>query len=163
MQHKSELGGVVLGLVGADERPGARLRRWRRSPLCTAGVVLAERMAAPGVELIVAAHDDGIVPAWCSGWAGSGPSCCEDVVVVPLPADHARVRAALTELRGAPLLQGARGGEAVDLDAVAALAVGVGRLLVDRGLSVIECNPVLAGCGWRGRRRRGGARWSRDD
>ncbi|MGI8716098.1 MAG: acetate--CoA ligase family protein [Solirubrobacteraceae bacterium] len=144
VQHKSELGGVALGLGGPEEVRTA-YRRLAELASRHGGVVLAERMAQAGVELIVAAHDDGIVPALVLGLGGIWTELFDDVCVIPLPAGHARVRRALTELRGAPLLQGARGGAAVDLDRVADLAQRIGGLLVERRFCLIECNPVLAG------------------
>jgi hypothetical protein len=67
----------------------------------------------------------------------------DDVAIVPLPATPERVERALRSLRGAPLLTGGRGRAPLDIAAVAALASSVGELLVDRGLSLIELNPVL--------------------
>jgi acyl-CoA synthetase (NDP forming) len=146
VQHKSELGGVALGLQSAHE---VREAYARLATLAAehGGVVLAEAMAPAGVELIVAAHDDGVVPALVLGLGGIWTELLNDVAVVPLPADLARVRAALLTLRGAPLLLGARGGSAVDLDAVASLAVTVGELVASDQASLVECNPVLAGPG----------------
>jgi hypothetical protein len=102
-------------------------------------------MAPPGVELIVAAHTDGIVPALIVGLGGIWTELLDDVAVVPLPADAARVQRANATLRGAPLLLGGRGRPGVDVPAVAQLAAQVGALLLERGLATVECNPVLAG------------------
>ena len=109
VQHKSELGGVELALA---EEGSVRAAYGRLAPLAAAhdGRVLAERMAAPGVELIVAAHADGIVPALVLGLGGIWTELIDDVVVIPLPADSTRIERALRTLRGAPLLYGARGG-----------------------------------------------------
>jgi hypothetical protein len=144
VQHKSELGGVALGL---DSAPAAREAFDRIEALAAehGGVVFAEAMAPPGVEVIVAAHDDGVVPALVVGLGGIWTELLDDVAVVPVPADVERLRAALLTLRGAPLLLGARGGSAVDLDAVASLAVRVGELVAADRASLVECNPVLAG------------------
>jgi hypothetical protein len=109
------------------------------------GVVLAERMAAPGVELIVAARTDGIVPAVVLGLGGLWTELLDDVAVIPLPADAARIEAALGSLRGAPVLLGGRGGAEVDVAAAARLAARLGSMLVDGGYELIECNPVVVG------------------
>jgi hypothetical protein len=53
----------------------------------------------------------------------------------------------LLTLRGAPLLLGARGAQAVDLEALARLAARVGELVAAGEASLVECNPVLAGPG----------------
>jgi acetyl-CoA synthetase len=144
VQHKSELGGVRLGL-GQENEVRAAYGLLAALAATHEGVVLAEEMASPGVELIMAARTDGIVPALILGLGGIWTELLDDVAIVPLPADAARVEAALRSLHGAPLLLGARGGAAVDLAAAAALGTGLGELLVDEGLAVVECNPVIAG------------------
>ena len=102
-------------------------------------------MAGPGVELLVAARADGVVPAWWSGSAGSGPRPLDDVAVVPLPASAARVEAALRSLRGgAAAHRRARAPGASTSAAVAELAARVGELLLEHGLSLLELNPVVA-------------------
>jgi acyl-CoA synthetase (NDP forming) len=139
--HKSELGGLALDLSSEDDVRAAHRR------LVAVGVegasVLAERMSAPGVELLVAARTDGVVPALVVGMGGLWTDAYDDVAIVPLPAAPARVEPALRGLRGAGLLTGARGRPPVDLAAVAALAAGVGALLLESGLELIELNPVL--------------------
>ena len=144
VQHKSELGGVVVGL---DTEEDVRQAYPRLAALAAEhdAVVLAERMAEPGVELLVAATTDGIVPALVLGLGGIWTELLDDVAIVPLPADAARVETALRSLRGAPVLVGGRGGVSVDVSATAALAARLGEILLDGGLSVIECNPVIAG------------------
>lgn len=143
VQHKSEVGGVALGL---DSAPAVREAFARLEALAGehGGAVLAETMAPGGVELIVAAHDDGIVPALVVGLGGIWTELLDDVAVVALPAERAAVDQALRRLRGASLLLGARGAAPVDLDAVADLAVRVGRLVAESRASLVECNPVLA-------------------
>jgi acyl-CoA synthetase (NDP forming) len=139
--HKSELGGLALDLDSEHDVRGAHRR------LTALGVdgasVLAERMSAPGVELLVSASRDGVVPALVVGMGGIWTEAYDDAAIVPLPATPERVEGALRGLRGAGLLTGARGRAAVDLDAVAALAAGVGTLLLEADLELIELNPVL--------------------
>jgi hypothetical protein len=102
-----------------------------------------------GVELLVAARADAVVPALVIGLGGVWAEAFDDVAIVPLPADSERVKQAIGSLRGASALGGGRGGEPVDLDAVASLAAHVGSLLLETGLDLIELNPVVvhrAGC-----------------
>jgi acyl-CoA synthetase (NDP forming) len=145
VQHKSDIGGIALGLADDDDvaRAFAAL-----APLALEhdGVVLAEQMAASGgVELIVAAHRDGIVPALVIGLGGIWTELLDDVCVLPLPVDEARIRAGLAGLRGASLLFGGRGRPGVDVDALVALARSIGEVLVEQTLALVECNPVLVG------------------
>ena len=144
VQHKTEIGGVVLGLDSED----AMRRAYRSMAVLAAehdGAILVERMAPPGVELIVAAHTDGVVPALAVGLGGIWTELLRDVAVIPLPADTARIQRAIATLRGAPLLLGGRGRPGADVAAVATLAARVGGLLLDRSLATVECNPVLVG------------------
>ena len=128
LRHKSEAGALALGLgdeaaLARGLRPAARSarRRPRRR-------LLVERMAAPGVELLVAARADAVVPALVVGLGGIWTEALDDVAIVPLPADAERVeRGAARRCAAPPLLTGGRGREPVDLAAVAELAARVGR------------------------------------
>jgi acetyl-CoA synthetase len=144
VQHKSELGAVWLGLRSDTDVADAFARL---DALATqfGGRVLAERMAAPGVELIVAARADAVVPAVVVGLGGVWAELLDDVAIVPLPADALRIERAIRGLRGARLLTGGRGSVPVDVAAVARMAQRVGELLREESLELLELNPVLAG------------------
>jgi acyl-CoA synthetase (NDP forming) len=140
--HKTELGALILDLREPDDVRGAHRRL---AGLRVEGAaVLAERMAAPGFELFVAAFRDAVVPALVVGLGGVWTELYDDVAIVPLPASPGSVERALRSLRGAPLLTGARGRPPLDLPAVARLASGVGAVLIEQRLSLIELNPVVA-------------------
>jgi acyl-CoA synthetase (NDP forming) len=143
VQHKSEIGGIALDLSGDDD-VAVSFASLATLALEHDGVVLAERMAAPGgLELIVAAHRDGIVPALVIGLGGIWTELLDDVCVLPLPFDEARIRAGLAGLRGASLLFGGRGRPGVDVGALVAVAKSIGEVFVERSLEVVECNPVF--------------------
>ena len=143
LQHKSELGALELDLRSAHDVR----RAYQRLAELDGGAasVLVERMAPPGVEVIVAARRDGVVPALIVGMGGIWTELLDDVAIVPLPARAGRVERAFRSLRGAPLLTGGRGRPPVDLGAVAQLAAQVGETLLDAGLELLELNPVLVG------------------
>ncbi len=128
IQHKAAVGALALDLA-AEPDVRAAVRSFAAD-----GAVLVERMAAPGVELIVSVRRDAVVPALMIGLGGSLAEVLDDVAVVPLPADEDRVLDALSTLRGAALLRGA------DLPAAARLAAALTEL---PGLELVECNPVL--------------------
>jgi acetyl-CoA synthetase len=135
LRHKSEQGAVLLGLE-SREAVQAGAAQLGGAP------TLVERMAPPGVELVVAARR-GLVPVLVLGLGGVWTEALDDVALVPLPATPARVERALHSLRGAPLLTGARGRPAVDVAAAARLAAGAGELLLEAGLELLELNPVI--------------------
>jgi acetyl-CoA synthetase len=142
IQHKSELGAVALNLSSKAEVRSA-YRRLSELAERHGADVLAEAMAAPGVELLVAARTDAIVPALVLGLGGIWTEALDDVAIVPLPADAKRIERALRSLRGAAVLEGARGADPVDIGAAARLAERAGELLVAQSLDLIELNPVL--------------------
>jgi acetate---CoA ligase (ADP-forming) len=144
LQHKTELAAVWLGLA-SDEDVSAAYGQLEPLARQLGADVLAERMAAPGVELIVAARADAVVPALVIGLGGVWTEVLGDVAIVPLPADAARVERAVRSLRGSPLLTGGRATEPVDVSAVARLAQRVGEILLEESLDLLELNPVLAG------------------
>jgi acetate---CoA ligase (ADP-forming) len=152
LRHKTEAGAVALGLE--DERNV----RWAYRDLVRAtkpthpppnhhaqagARVLVEAMAPAGIELLVSARRDAVVPVLTVGLGGIWTEAFGDVAVVPLPADAARIERALRSLRAAPLLEGTRTGAPVDVAAAAALAARAGALLLDQGLELLELNPVL--------------------
>jgi acetyl-CoA synthetase len=142
LQHKSDAGALALGLTAPGD---IRAAAGRLLALDGEAALLVERMAEPGAELLVAARTDAAVPALVVGAGGVWTEVLGDAAVVPLPADPGRVERALRGLRAAPLLTGARGRTPADLSAVAALAARAGDLLLDRGLELLELNPVIAG------------------
>jgi hypothetical protein len=77
------------------------------------------------------------------GLGGIWTELLDDVAIVPLPASAERIERALRALRGSPLLAGGRGRPAVDIGAACELARRVSELLLERGLELIELNPVF--------------------
>jgi acyl-CoA synthetase (NDP forming) len=144
LQHKTEVAAVWLGL-GSDAEVSAAFAELEPLAGRLAADVLAERMAAPGVELIVAARADAVVPALVIGLGGVWTEVLGDVAIVPLPADAARVERAVRSLRGAPLLTGGRATAPVDLAALSRMGQRVGEILLEESLELLELNPVLAG------------------
>ena len=102
-------------------------------------------MAPPGVELIVAARADAVVPALVIGLGGIWTESLGDVAVIPLPASPERVERELLGLRAAPVLSGGRGTDPVDVAALARSASSIGELLISEGLELLEINPLIAG------------------
>lgn len=119
VRHKSEIGGVIVGL---EDRGEIELAATRLLGLVEGGVVLVEAMAAPGVEMLVSATHDGVVPALVVGLGGIWTELLSDVAVIPLPADTGRIRAGIEQLRGYALLSGGRGQADLAVDGLCDLA-----------------------------------------
>jgi acyl-CoA synthetase (NDP forming) len=141
LQHKADAGAIVLDLRTED---AVRLAYRHLTALDLPDAsVLVERMEPPGAELLVAASADAVVPCLVLGAGGVWTEALDDVAIVPLPATPERVEAALRSLRAAALFTGGRGRPALDVRAAARLASAAGDLLLERGLELLELNPVL--------------------
>jgi len=144
--HKSDIGGVVVGIESDEDMTRAAGRILGLAP---GARVLVEAQAAPGLEMIVAARRDGVVPTLTVGLGGVWTEAFADVACVPLPASPARVRSALEGLRAWALLAGARGGAAYDVEGLCRAAGRIGDLLLAEGLTLVEVNPLIvneSGC-----------------
>jgi acyl-CoA synthetase (NDP forming) len=148
LAHKSDLGGVALGLLG-DEVVGAAaialLETGRRRGLTTRGL-LVEPMAKPGLELLLGMRrDPQFGPVVVAGLGGTLTELLDDVAIRLAPVSPDEADAMLNDLRGARLLGGVRGRSPVDRAAVVSMIVGLGRLGVERpDLLEIDLNPVIA-------------------
>ncbi len=155
LQHKSDAGAIELG-IGDVRSLIVAARRLLDLPAALDAELLIERMAAPGLELIVAARSDAVVPALVIGLGGIWTEIVSDVAVVPLPATPERIERGLLSLRGAALLTGGRGGEPVDVGAVAGAAARVGELLLEEEPRADRAQPADRGAGGLRRGRRAG-------
>jgi succinyl-CoA synthetase beta subunit len=142
LQHKSDIGALALDLTD-DEAVRQAYLRLRDIPGHGDDDVLVEAMAPAGVELLVAAHRDGVVPALVVALGGIWVEVAPDAAVIVLPATPERVEQALRRLRAAAVLTGGRGRKPVDLAAASRLASAVGDLLLSEHLALIELNPVI--------------------
>ena len=141
VQHKADLGALELS-VSTEEAVRAAYRRLTELGVEPAGI-LVERMAPAGVELLVSARSDAVVPCLVIALGGAWTELLDDSAIVPLPATPERVEEAIRGLRAAPVLTGGRGGVPVDVPAAARMAAAAGELLLANRLELLELNPVL--------------------
>lgn len=142
--HKTELGGVVLGIGSpADLHREAALMRDRLGlPLW-----VEEQLTTPGVEVIVGAHRDPHAgPVVTFGAGGVLAELIADSVTALAPLTHRQAREMIAATRVSRLLDGWRGSAPADIDAVAHALVVVGDLLhAHPELTGIEINPLKDG------------------
>jgi acyl-CoA synthetase (NDP forming) len=139
--HKTEAGAVALALRDADAVAEAA----RRMPAGTG--FLVERMIEGGIaELILGVtHDPAHGLALTVGAGGVLAELLADTGTLMIPAGEDEVRAALLDLRTAPLLTGFRGRPRADLDAVvrAAMTVQAFAAAEAEGLMELDINPLI--------------------
>ena len=146
--HKSDVGGVRLGLIDAKAvrtavsemaaLPGIEGRHidgW-----------LVEEMGPKGEEFVVGAfRDPQFGPMIMVGLGGVTTELFRDVVYRPAPVSAAEASIMLAELKAAPLLNGFRGAAKADIAALSQLIAQVSLLAAQHAgeISEIELNPVL--------------------
>ena len=144
MLHKSDAGGVALGLRD-DAALAAALADMERRLAPPAFTV--ERMAplGDGVELLIGVRWDArFGPIALVALGGLFTEVLQDTAVAFAPVDEVRARALLLSLRAAPLLLGARGRPQLDVDGAAAALAALSRVAAEHPeLAAIEVNPLL--------------------
>lgn len=145
--HKSDIGGVVLGVQGDEDVRAAFGSVHAAGAAVTADVegVLVSPMRAPATELFVGVTvDPSFGPVLAVGLGGVFIEVLKDVSLRLLPVDAAEVRRMLAELRGAAVLQGIRGTRPADLDRVAGVVAQVAAAAAGLGpaLHTLEINPL---------------------
>jgi len=143
--HKSDSGGVALGLADLDALLTAQ-RRMRRRLDPPSFTVEEMALLSDGVELIVGSRwDPRFGPVLMVGLGGVLTEVLHDVSFALAPVDEAGARRMLGRLRVAALLGGLRGRPAVDVGAAAAAIARFSVLAASHPeITEMEINPLLA-------------------
>jgi acetate---CoA ligase (ADP-forming) len=148
--HKSEIGGVLLGLCDESAvRSGhaALIARARAAaPAARIEGVLVARQIEGAVECILGVQRDPLFgPVAMFGLGGVFVEVLNDVVLHRCPFGEATARTMIGAVRGAALLQGARGRPPADVAALARMLARLSEFAAAAGerLSSIDLNPVL--------------------
>ena len=151
IQHKSDVGGVALGIENAAAAGAA----WdammatikTKVPAARIEGVLLSPMISGGVETVLGAHRDPVFgPVVMFGLGGVFIEVLRDVVFRPAPVNLDQAHAMIREIRGFPLLTGVRGKAGVDLDRIASSLVALSQFAAAHADSVssVEINPFIA-------------------
>ena len=142
--HKSDAGGVVLGLRDPDALGAAyqdlATRLGRRVLVC--------ETILPGPELSLGlARDHELGPLVVVGAGGVLVELLADRVIALPPVSALQARRMLGTLRVSRLLAGLRGQPPADLDAVVAAVTGLSQLAAELGdvLEALDVNPLICG------------------
>jgi acetyltransferase len=144
--HRTEVGGVVLGVADEDglcRAVGALETRVGAGPL------LVQEEVPRGLELLVGGRRDlSFGPTVLVGLGGVLAEMLREVSVALAPLEPDEARAIVGEGRRAALLRGFRGAAAVDEGALATLLVAIGDLLVEHpAIAELDVNPLIASGG----------------
>ncbi len=147
--HKSDLGCVRLGCTDEQavrEAYAAVVRNARNAGFD--GGVLIQPMITGVAEAYAGIIDDPLFgPAICFGLGGVFVEILHDTVTEMAPLTHGGAREMIRRIKGAPLLQGARGRDRADVEALAALLAALGRFAIANSgrFRALDLNPIIVG------------------
>ncbi len=151
IQHKTEIGGVLLGRGDeAAVREGYALlmdRARERAPGARLEGVLVAKQVAGAVEVAMGVNQDPVFgPVAMVGLGGVFIEVLRDVALHRCPFGADVAEQMIRGLRAAPLLLGARGRPPVDVSALATMLARLSAFAIAAGprLRAVDVNPVLA-------------------
>lgn len=135
--HKTEIGGVQVGIRTHDELDEA-LVRMPASP-----ALLVERMAPAGPELIVGIRRDPVFgPVLALGAGGTAAEILGDVSLRLAPLSAHEAHAMLDDLATRQMFLGARGATPVDRARLNHVLLALASLAADSTVAECEINPL---------------------
>ncbi len=149
LAHKTEMGGVVLDLIGPEQVKAAftEVMRAGRSEAVEIEGARVEPFR-PGLEMIVGGvMDETFGPLVSVGLGGTRTELWKDVVFAPAPISEQGALDAIDRLRGRAILDGWRDVPPADLEELARLVSRLSRGLAGSRLTEVELNPLI----WDGR------------
>jgi acetyltransferase len=149
--HKSDIGGVRLGLGSAEAVRDAHdlmlLRIRQRMPRAQIEGVYVEKMSSRGREVILGmTRDPQFGPMLMFGLGGIFVEVMKDVTFNIAPVTAGEALQMLESTKSFALLKGARGQARVDLDAIAGSLQRISQLVTDFPQIVeMDINPFIVG------------------
>jgi acyl-CoA synthetase (NDP forming) len=148
--HKTEVGGVALGLASRDAVSAAVKKMAsdiaRNAPDAKIDGYLVGEMVGGGVECIIGVNNDPLFgPVIMFGLGGVFVELMKDVTFRLAPVSEEEALAMVQSVKGFPLLNGYRGKPKADIQALVKAIAGISRLATanaDR-LQTLEVNPIL--------------------
>lgn len=148
--HKSDLGGVKLGVANAAQvgRAYAEIvaAARRQGPKVAIHGVSVQKMAKPGVEVIMGmSKDDQFGPVLMFGLGGVFVEVLKDVAFRIVPLLRRDASQMIREIKGYPLLEGYRGQEPANISVLEDLLLKLSDF-VDKTPQIkeLDLNPIMA-------------------
>jgi acyl-CoA synthetase (NDP forming) len=148
--HKSDVGGVKVGIASADEVRAAfddiTAAVKRTQPDARIEGVAVQKMAPPGTEVIIGmSKDPQFGPVLMFGLGGIFVEVLKDVAFRIVPLEPKDARQMIEEIRGFPVLQGVRGQDPADLAALESLLLKLSAFVeANPQVEELDLNPVFA-------------------
>ncbi len=142
--HKTDEGGVVLGLADQQALESAYADLGRRFAGTGAAFILQQQMPV-GREVIVGATEaPGLGHLVMFGLGGIFVEVMKDVAFAVAPLSRPEAVTLMRAVKGFAVLEGVRGAPRADLDAVQDVLLKVSRLVTDfPAIAELDLNPIL--------------------
>ena len=147
--HKTEMGGVIVGVKDAAEASGGvaaiLARAAEKEPNARIEGVMIAPMIGQGVETIAGVVSDPVFgPVVMFGLGGIFVEVLKDVTFRAAPFDDAEAHRMIREIRGFPMLEGVRGAAPSDIDALARTLSALSRFAAANADAIdsIDLNPL---------------------
>lgn len=146
--HKSDIGGVIINLGDAKQ-----VTEGYQKILSNAATVLQDddsrsimvcKQAEMGLELIIGGLEDPVFgPTVMFGLGGIFSEVLNDVSFRAAPLRRIDALKMIQEIRGFPILSGARGRPSCDIESITELLLSISRLLLEHPeIKELDLNPV---------------------
>ncbi len=138
--HRTERGGVRLNIKNQEELVTAFNDLKQIEP-----GILIQKMADPGQQVIVGIkRDKQFGPVIMFGLGGIFVEILKDVSFRICPINQKEAMEMIREIKGYPILTGARGETPVDIDALAKMIVSISTLATEEeDIKEIDFNPII--------------------
>src|SRR6476469_4078576 len=148
--HKTEAGGVIVGVKSADEATKAydtilaNAKKYKADAKIDG--IQVQQMLKGGQEVIVGAVTDGSFGKLVAfGLGGVLVEVLKDITFRLAPATKQDALSMLDGIQAHEMLKGVRGGDRVNHDAIADIIVNVSRLITEfPEITEMDLNPVFA-------------------
>jgi len=148
--HKSDVGGVKLNLSTPDEAKAAFdeivAAAKKAQPDAKIDGVSVQKMARPGIEVIMGMSQDAqFGPVLMFGLGGILVEVLKDVSFRLVPITPRDARQMVQEIKGRPLLEGYRGQEPADVEALEKLLLRLSDFIEKHPeIAELDLNPIFA-------------------
>lgn len=150
IMHKTDVAAIRLGLRTASAIESAFEEIMRsvddRCPDAEVRGILVQEMVPPGIELILGVKRDPVFgPMILCGLGGIHTEILQDFAMRRAPVDRETAAEMLGELRGYKLLEGVRGSDTADIDALIDAIVSLSNVAVRAGewIEELDINPLI--------------------
>ena len=147
--HKSDVGGVIVGLKNAQEVRNAYKQilesiKKHKADAKIVGVLVQEMVPSSTEVIVGAIKDPQFGPALMFGLGGIFVEVLKDVTfrVAPITVDEAREM--ITEVKAYPLLKGYRNQPPADIEAIVQILLNTSRLVMEhQEIKELDLNPIM--------------------